>query len=118
MVATGAYDITLDTAGTYTVVFSKPGYCTYTYTDVVVDGEEALGEVDIDKLIGDINATNEVNGQDIVALVEDFGNVVGTDTFIRPAADVNASGECNGQDIVSLIKGFGSVSIEKAFGAN
>lgn len=104
--ATGAYSIDVD-AGTYSVIISKPGYCTFTYTNVVVDGAKTLKEADISKLVGDVNDTNEVNGEDLTNLLSDFPK---DSSSWRYTSDVNASGEVNGEDLTTLLYGFGSFS--------
>lgn len=112
--ATGAYAITLDTAGTYDVTFSKPGFCSYTYTGVVVDGDKVvnLASTEFEPLVGDVNNTGEVNGEDLLALLGDWPK---TPSEWEYTSDLNATNEVNGADLDLLLYGFGAFNTTKAY---
>ena len=93
--------------GTYTLIFEKPGYLTYT-EEITVDGETELDETVL--IPGDIPATtNEKSGDgvididDIIRVLRGFSGGVSDD--IRTLVDINEDGVVNVVDIMLVLRG-------------
>ncbi|MBR5157100.1 MAG: carboxypeptidase regulatory-like domain-containing protein [Clostridia bacterium] len=120
-VAAAAADGTFSIAvapGTYNVKFTKAGFCSFTYTNVVVGAADvALAAVDMTALAGDIaeGGNGEVKLPDLTALLGDY-NHSGT-AITNALADLDANGEVKLPDLTALLGGYNSANIVQAYAA-
>ncbi|MEG2383581.1 MAG: carboxypeptidase-like regulatory domain-containing protein, partial [Oscillospiraceae bacterium] len=56
----------------YKLVVSKPGYCSYTLTNITIDGIKQIQNIDISCLAGDVLLDQKVNGYDLNELLKVF----------------------------------------------
>ncbi len=92
----GAFSVEVD-EGTYTVVFTKDGSASFTYTNVVINGDKALKAADMSDLAGDVIPGGQILVNDVVAIA---GNFRKTSGFTNDYADMDLSGQVLVNDIL------------------
>ena len=112
--ADGKYTAFVPAGEDYKVVFTKPGFLSFTYTGV--NATTALAGVDaiISNLAGDVDGNGEIKIQDIQTLLKDYN---ATSDFLDVDSDVDAKGEVKIQDIQALLKGYNGTNVSTAFSA-
>ena len=95
-VKSGAYTVAAPAGTGYSVVISKPGFCTYTFTGVDVVEEVDLGETDISVLAGNANGSDiaGINFDDLSLVLDNYYAENTTELY-----DVNGSGSVNFDDL-------------------
>ena len=87
----------------YKIVVKKLGYLTYTETGINVTETNALEEIDISYIGGDINGDGAVYSEDFQLLLENYNKVSG---FTIAAADIDGDGAVYSNDFSILLTGF------------
>lgn len=111
--ATGAYTLTVP-AGTYSLVFTKDGFLSFTLTGVDAAAGLTGVNVDISNLAGDVDGNGEVKLPDIQALIKDYDKSTG---LTNANSDVDDNGEVKLPDIQALIKAYDKSNVTQAYSA-
>ncbi len=108
----GTYEISVP-FGTYSVKFTKDGFCSYTYIKVAATSDVTLDTVDMTTLAGDIVANGTVNIMDLSALLADYNKQTAYNELSNPLSDINGNGAVNIADLSILLGGYNSSNIIK-----
>lgn len=106
----GAFSVEVG-EGTYTVVFTKGGSLSHTYTGVVVDGDEVLKTVNMGPLAGNINSIGGINLADLSILAVDYEQ----SELANEYADINNIGGVNLTDLAILAQNYENVNVSEAY---
>ena len=104
----GSFEISVP-FGTYTVKFTKAGYCSYTYKTVPATNDVKLETIDITKLAGDIDGNGEVKLPDLAILLGDYNKTADKATNIL--SDLDGNGEIKLPDLAILLAGYNNTNI-------
>ena len=110
-VENGAYSAEVDD-GTYTVVFTKDGSLSYTYTGVVVNADKTLKVVDLSTLAGETVPNGQILVNDILGVA---GNFRKTSGFTNEYADFDLSGQVLVNDILIPAGNFRKANVTQAY---
>lgn len=106
----GAFSIEgVPTGEEFSLVVSKPGYCTYTLSNMTIEDAMELSEISIVNLAGDLDGDGYVNGYDLTNLLSDFnkgGSDIGMET-----ADLDGDGYVNGYDLTYMLSSFNNGNV-------
>ncbi|MBR5156704.1 MAG: carboxypeptidase regulatory-like domain-containing protein [Clostridia bacterium] len=108
----GTYEIYVP-HGTYSIKFTKEGFCSCTYRNVSVTGDIDFEMVDMTNLAGDIVANGTVNIMDLSALLNDYNKQIPYNELSNPLSDINGNGSVNIADLSLLLSGYNSSDIIK-----
>lgn len=110
--ASGNYTLeSVPVASGYKLVVTKPGYCSYTISNLAIEEEGSLGVIDISYIAGDVDRNGEINGFDLAALLSDFNHTAAQGNIIDEKTDIDGNGEINGFDLGALLSGFNKTSV-------
>jgi hypothetical protein len=101
----GAYTLSVPTpqeGARYTLVVTKPGYLSYTVTNLTLTAGEGIEQIDIRQLAGDVNRDGIVNAVDLTCLLSEFNR---EPQYFRDA-DIDGNGIVNAADLTYLLAGF------------
>lgn len=107
----GAFSVEVD-EGTYTVVFTKGGSLSHTYTGVVVDGDETLKAVDMSTLAGDTIPSGQILVDDVLAVTTDFLLSSG---FSNQYSDFDMDGQVLVADVLKITANFLNADLTQAY---
>lgn len=96
----GSFSVKLATGWTYTLSITKKGHTPYQTTLTAGEEDIELGEVPL--LAGDVNGDGKIDGQDLSALLGEYGRETG-----ELSADFNESGAVNVEDLSLLLRNYG-----------
>ena len=107
MSSDGSYAISSIPEGTYYIKASKPGFVS-NMVEVIVTGEENVGEISVMLYGGDVNTDKMINAADLLALLSDFGKTE-QDSITNGYADINEDTAVNAADLLELLANYGNV---------
>ena len=108
--ASGAYRFECVPLGNgYKLVVTKPGYCSYTISNISIQEESVLQPVDIQSGAGDVNGNGEINVYDLTELLGEFNR--SGEQIQNSKADINGNGTVNVYDLTYLLSNFNHSSI-------
>ena len=88
---------------------TKPGYCSYTISNISIQEESVLQPVDIQSGAGDVNGNGEINVYDLTELLGEFNR--SGEQIQNSKADINGNGTVNVYDLTYLLSNFNHSSI-------
>ena len=116
--ADGSCTLSATAGAGYTLVITKPGYLSYTVTNLsltAAEDIEALETVDLRQMAGDIDGNGVVNATDLTYLLSEFNR----DPVIYKYADIDSNGVVNATDLTYLLAGFNKHNVvEERFASN
>lgn len=115
--AEGVYSISVPAGTNYSVVITKDGYLTFTYTGVAAEADITLKEVDLTEMAGDIDGDGEIVLGDLQILLGDYNKVVGEDELESDNSDIDGDGEVVLGDLQAMLSGYNGVNVTQAYSA-
>ena len=83
-------------------LITKPGYLSYTITNLTLEEIEENTRQDITPLAGDVNGDGIINAVDLAQLLSEFNR----EPAVFKDADIDGNGMVNATDLTYLLAGF------------